>query len=47
MLPFGDMFLRIVTDAILKLTAKSNEGGYEGLVREGERTGMSRVWEYM
>ena len=47
MLPFGGMFLDIVTDTILKLTAKSNEGGYEGLVREGERTGISRVWEYM
>ena len=47
MLPFGDMFLQIVTDTILKLTAKSNEGGYGGLVREGERTGMSRVWENM
>ena len=44
------MFLQkieIVNDAILKLTAKSNEGGYGGLVRKGERTGMSRAWEYM
>ena len=36
---------KIVSEAILRLTAESNEGGYGRLVREGETTGMSKVWE--
>ena len=39
--------LKIVSEAILRLTAESNEVGYGRLVREGERTAMSKVWECM
>ena len=37
----------IVSEAILRLTAEPNEVGYGRLVREGERTAMSKVWECM
>ena len=37
----------MVSKAILRLTAEFTEGGYGRLVREGERTGTSRVWECM
>ena len=37
----------IVSEAILRLIAEFNEGGYGRLVKEGERAGISRVWECM